>query len=439
MMHKYSDFQKILAKTKDLYACALYKCECDNFEEVEKITHQYEILQNELEKKYLAIQDLSEMDNQWLKYEDIIKAAPKDKVLCHPLNVNTLPDKMAGAIMGRLAGCILGVPVENWHPEDIRDMANQFGDDFPPKDYWKNVYYPSQQLHHGWATRKEYTRDGMDGAPVDDDTGYTILNLLVLEKYGCDFKTSDVAKIWMEYLPFAHSAEKIALENIKIGVPVDEIATKSNPYVEWIGAYIRSDAWGWSCAGNPDKASKLAWKDGILTHRKNGLYGEMFFAAVEAAAFAETSIEDVLRIGLNYIPEKSELSKDIRWAISEKDNVRSWKDAVKLVNQRFRGMSKVHTNNNACLVVFGLFLGENDLTKTIGNVVAMGYDNDCNAATAGSIVGAMIGKANIEEKWYRPFRGMVKSYIKNHELMKIDDLIEDYLLQANKMIGDSKV
>lgn len=69
----------------------------------------------------------------------------------------------------------------------------------------------------------------------------------------------------------------------------------------------------------------------------------------------------------------------------------------------------------------------------------MGYDNDCNAATAGSIVGAMIGKANIEEKWYRPFRGMVKSYIKNHELMKIDDLIEDYLLQANKMIGDSKV
>ena len=129
----------------------------------------------------------------------------------------------------------------------------------------------------------------------------------------------------------------------------------------------------------------------------------------------------------------------MRWAISEKDNVHSWKDAVKLVNQRFRGMSKVHTNNNACLVVFGLFLGENDLTKTIGTVVAMGYDNDCNAATAGSIVGAMIGKANIEEKWYRPFRGMVKSYIKNHELMKIDDLIEDYLLQANKMIGDSKV
>ena len=139
MMHKYSDFQKILVKTKDLYACALYKCECDNFEEVEKITHQYEILQNELEKKYLAIQDLSEVDNQWLKYEDIIKAAPKDTVLCHPLNVNTLPDKMAGAIVGRLAGCILGVPVENWHTEDIRDMANQFGDDFPPKDYWKNV------------------------------------------------------------------------------------------------------------------------------------------------------------------------------------------------------------------------------------------------------------------------------------------------------------
>lgn len=437
MVYDYVEFKKILAKAKDLYAYALYKCECNNFEEVKKITRRYEIFQNELEREYFDIQDLSGKDNQWLEYEDIIKAAPKTRIKCNALNMNMLPDKMAGAIAGRFAGCVLGVPVEHWYPGDIRDMAEQFGDDFPPKDYWKNVYCPSRPLHHEWATRGEYTKDRMNGAPVDDDTGYTILNLLALEKYGSEFTTSDMTKIWMEYLPFAHSAEKVALENIKNGAPLAEVAIRFNPYVEWIGAYIRSDAWGWSCPGNPDKATEFAWRDGFLTHRKNGLYGEMFFAAVESAAFVENSIETILKIGLTYIPEKCQLSKDIRWAMSEMDNVHSWKDAVKLVNHRFQGMSQVHTNNNACLIVFGLFLGKNDFTKTIGNIVAMGYDNDCNAATAGSIIGAMIGKSNIEEKWYQPFHGKVKSYIKNNEVIGFDDLVERFLFQAKKIMENN--
>ena len=94
-------------------------------------------------------------------------------------------------------------------------------------------------------------------------------------------------------------------------------------------------------------------------------------------------------------------------------------------------MARVHTNNNACLVLFGLFLGKKDLTKTIGTVVAMGYDTDCNAATAGSIIGAIIGKSSIEEKWYLPFHGVVKTYIKGQERLSIDGLSERYLIQAN--------
>lgn len=92
---------------------------------------------------------------------------------------------------------------------------------------------------------------------------------------------------------------------------------------------------------------------------------------------------------------------------------------------------------NICLIVFGLFLGKNDFTKTIGNIVAMGYDNDCNAATAGSIIGAMIGKSNIEEKWYQPFHGKVKSYIKNNEVIGFDDLVERFLFQAKKIMENN--
>ena len=204
--------------------------------------------------------------------------------------------KLAGAVIGRLAGCILGVPVENWHPEDICSMAEQFGDDFPPRDYWTKVYYPNRSSHHGFAQRKDYSKEFMKCAPPDDDIGYTILDLLVIEKYGFDFTTEDIASVWMEKLPFAHSAEKVALANIHNHLPIDQVASVHNPYVEWIGGCIRSDGWAWVCAGHPDKAAEFAWRDAYLTHRQNGMYGEMFFAAAEAAAFVESSFEKIIEI-----------------------------------------------------------------------------------------------------------------------------------------------
>ena len=431
MLSEYVDFREALNEVQKLYACALYKCESNNRDCVEKLTLEYKAYQKNLEKRYLAIPDLSEPDDQWINFEDIIHAAPQATIQCHALNEDSLPDKMTGAIIGRLSGCILGVPVESWSSDDIHDMAMQFGDSFPPTNYWSNVYYPSRFLHHGWAKKSEYTRLGMNEAPVDDDTGFTILDLLVLEKYRADFQTSDIANIWKEHLPFAHTAEDIALKNIKEGLPIQDIAIDGNPYTEWIGGYIRSDGWAWSCPGNPRKAAEFAWRDAFLTHRKNGMYGEIFFSAVEAAAFTEDSIDDLIKNGLQYIPQNCRLAKDVRWVLSQKNNVRTWRDAVELVTQRFQGMARVHTNNNACLVLFGLFLGKKDLTKTIGTVVAMGYDTDCNAATAGSIIGAIIGKSSIEEKWYLPFHGVVKTYIKGQERLSIDELSERYLIQAN--------
>ncbi len=65
-------------------------------------------------------------------------------------------------------------------------------------------------------------------------------------------------------------------------------------------------------------------------------------------------------------------------------------------------MPIAHTLNNACLTVFGIHLGGTDFTKVISNTVAMGLDNDCTAATAGSIVGAVIGKNRLPEHWYAP-------------------------------------
>lgn len=342
-----------------------------------------------------------------------------------------LADRMAGAVLGRFAGCLLGVPVEGYSTADLQDMARLCGMEYPPVDYWTNVRYP-ERVQYGVSPRKVYTRDGMDGVAVDDDITYSILGLLILEKYGPDFTTADVGAYWKDYLPYACTAEHVALENLKAGVSAEKAGEVNNPYQQWIGADIRSDPWGWACAGNPEKAAEYAWRDAYLSHRRNGIYGEMFFAAAQAAAFSVDSPEEAIRIGLTEIPTECTLAKDVEWALEKAPEVKNWEDARKLVDERFAGMNAVHTNNNACLTIFGLILGNKDYTKTISEVIAMGLDNDCTGATAGSVLGGVIGLKNIPAHWTKNFNNKVFTYIKGSEELALDDVINRFLALAKR-------
>lgn len=61
---------------------------------------------------------------------------------------------------------------------------------------------------------------------------------------------------------------------------------RNNSSVQSIAAWTRADAWGYAAPGWPEKAAELAFKDASANHRRNGVYGSMFFAAAIAAAFA---------------------------------------------------------------------------------------------------------------------------------------------------------
>ena len=222
------------------------------------------------------------------------------------------------------------------------------------------------------------------------------------------------------------TAEDIALKNLKKGLPAAKVAVVDNPFVDWIGADIRSDSWGYLAPGQPDLAARMAYHDAYISHRRNGIYGEMFFSAAIAAAFTVDHPVDALRIALTEIPAECTLARDIRWALEVAPSITDYQKARTAVDDRFAGMSAVHTNNNACLTVWGLCIGGTDLTRVIGQTVAMGLDNDCTAATAGSIVGAVVGKSGIPPHWYARFNDTIHTYINGVPCLAISDVVDRF-------------
>jgi len=378
--------------------------------------------------KRLPIDDAQKRNEPDLLEDIRALRAKGPRVLWEKFDRELYLEKLEGALLARLAGNILGAPVEGWTVKRMEDWARETGDAFPPTDYWSAAYAPLAE-RYTINRFKDYTRDGMDGVPADDDIIYTMLGILTLEKYGTDFTTQNIADMWIEYLNWVWVDMEIALNNYKNGVPADRMAD-DNPYNQMICADIRCDPYGYVLPGLPEKAAGLAYRDSYASHRRNGLYGGMFFAAAISAAFAVKHPLEAIEIGLTEIPAESELARSVRWALKTASDIKNYKDAREAVDERFKGMVIPHTINNACLTTFGLAIGGTDVTRVISETVAMGLDNDCSAATAGSIVGAVVGRRNIPEYWYKRFNNKVHTYIKDNRIFYIDDVVLRYAKQA---------
>ncbi len=386
---------------------------------------------------HIAVADLKQLpvDKKMAAKEpnslkEIKKLRPKGpRRMWKSIDKKLFREKLEGAMLGRFAGCTLGAPVEGWPIKRMELLAKENGDKFPPENYWKHVPDP-HGLRYNMSKREDYTQLKMNGVPVDDDIAYTLLGLLVVEDNGPNFTVEDNGKAWKKYLPYACTAEDIALKNLKKGVPAAKAGVKDNPYTEWIGADIRSDPWGYMAPAYPEFAAEMAYKDAYLSHRRQGIYGEMFFSATIAAAFAAKDAVEAIKIGLTEIPAECSLAKAVKWALHMAPKIKSYYQARGIVDKKFAGMSHVHTTNNACLTIFGLTIGKKNVTRVLGQTVAMGLDNDCTAATAGSIVGALVGKKGIPSQWHRNFNNTVHSYLIKRRKFTISGLVDRFEKQA---------
>ncbi|MEU6392599.1 ADP-ribosylglycohydrolase family protein [Streptomyces sp. NPDC046939] len=344
----------------------------------------------------------------------------------------SIPHKaLHAAWLGRAIGCLLGKPVEKLPLAAIRALAKSTGN-WPLANYFTATGLPPElAAAHPWNRRSAPTSlaENIDGMPEDDDLNYPLLALLLLQRHGPDFTTADVARLWLDELPAGRTftAERVAYRNLLDGIEPPATAAYRNPFREWIGAQIRADVFGWTNPGDPARAAEQAHRDAVLTHTANGVYGEMFTAAVIAsAATGTTTVHEALRTGLRVIPPTSRYAQAITLGIhlSNDHSNKDFDTVVDALHATYAATHHwVHVLPNAALLAAALTHADGDFEGSVCRAVSGGWDTDSNGATAGSIAGLLAGDPSVlGERWTAPLKNRLATTVAAFDGIGFDEL-----------------
>ncbi|MFI5791848.1 ADP-ribosylglycohydrolase family protein [Streptomyces sp. NPDC051677] len=325
--------------------------------------------------------------------------------------------RLEAAWLGRAVGCLLGKPVEKLPLDAIRALARATGN-WPLTGYFTARGVPQDLLEaHPWNRRSAPTSlaENIDGMPEDDDLNYPLLNLLLLQRHGSDFTTTDVARLWLDELPAgrAFTAERVALRNLLTGIEPPHTARHRNPFREWIGALIRADVHGWTNPGDPAAAAEQAHRDATLTHTANGVYAAMFTAAVIAtAATGAHDVHACLRTGLTVVPPRSRLARAITHAIRLAQEHADFDTVVDELHATHKAHHWVHAIPNTALIAAALTHADGDFSASVCRAVSGGLDTDSNGATAGSVAALLAGDpAALPDRWTAPLKNRLATSV----------------------------
>jgi ADP-ribosylglycohydrolase len=358
--------------------------------------------------------------------DDIIATLPPPPA-AQPVAEPVLADKIHAAWLGRIAGCNIGKPVErgdHWTVERIRDYLTM-AEAYPLRDYVPllDPMPDGFELRESWP---ETTRGNVDGSARDDDIDYTILTLHLLEKHGSELRPDVVGEAWLNLFPLEQvfTAERAAYVNMVHGCTPPQTATRRNPFREWIGALIRGDAFGYAFAGDPLAAAVLSYQDASLSHVGNGIYGEMWAAALVAAAFTAEDAHEAIEASLAVVPPRSRLATAITHVRALHASGITWEQALTEIRATYGHYSWVHTINNAAAITAALLWSDGDYATAVGQVVMSGWDTDSNGATVGSVAAIIAGRQGLPVHLIDPLHDQTRSALFGFDGSAISNLAD---------------
>ena len=371
---------------------------------------------------------------------DAIVADAADAPDLEALSDEEYAERIKGAWYGRLGGVILGKPFE-MHIDrlDIKRYLESV-DAYPLNDWVP----PRSDALDITVRNPASTLGNVAYAEPDDDIHYTILALMLLEKYGFEFSKYDVGKNHLDNIPYhwlwsCTRQSYYHMINMTDDRPyaeqIAEFPTKLNPWREGINTAIRADMWGYIAPGDPRRAARIAHREVSFNAVKNGVYSSLFVAGALAAALSRNpSVDTILQGGLSVVPQRSRLAHIVQ-EVQEWYEVdgRDWIAVCDRIYDKYGHLPFLNALHNMAFVVLGLLHGQLDYSKTITTTVMCGMDTDCTSGTAASIVGAAVGYDGLDHRWITPLNDRVVTVVAGFGEGSISGLVERTVKQWHRL------
>ncbi|HEX3602084.1 MAG TPA: ADP-ribosylglycohydrolase family protein, partial [Lacipirellulaceae bacterium] len=293
------------------------------------------------------------------------------------VNADDLEDRLRGGMLAQVLGNLNGLPHE-----------------------FKYINSPGKV--------ESYTPSLPDGAYTDDDTDIEWVYLREIVRTREVFlKPAQITSQWKQHINrriFCANMYARGLMNLGIEPPwTGNIAL--NPWSDFnISGQFVCESFGLMAPGMPQTAAKLG-----LNYTHTAIDGEpaqatQLFTTMISTACIETDLDKILDAGLAAVDPKSEIA-DIVKSVRElhHKNPDDWKATRREFKKRWQKLGGVmrerngYELNTAC-VIAALLYGNKDFVETLRFAFNFGWDADCDAATAATIIGVMKGRRWMDQQ-----------------------------------------
>lgn len=329
-----------------------------------------------------------------------------------------LRDKIQGAWVGTLIGGLEGLPHE-----------------------YKYLDEPAADL-------PDFNVSISDGPRTDDDNDFELTHLYYMDQRNVlKIAYQDIPAIWLtnmkEGVWCANARARDLME--EGAVPPATADPAANEFAVYnISGQFAVEMYGVISPGMPRAAADIGVHYAGIAVSGEPLQATRFWTAMTSLApFHQGTLEELMTLALGFIDPSSAMAGAANDAIKfYKENPADWKAARQLFCKTWVSEDKWNKNStptNGGLIVLALLFGQDDFYRTLQYAMAMGLDADCNAATAGAVLGARHGYGKIKAidgfNMSETFKNLVRPGLP--ERMTIPEQVDMFMRVSQRVITEN--
>jgi hypothetical protein len=280
-----------------------------------------------------------------------------------------LYDRLYGGWVGMLIGGLEGLPHEFKYNDEPRATLPEF--EFLP-----------------------------GGARSDDDNDFEWTHLWFMDKEGVlKLPYPRIVEIWRANMNQGiWVANRKARELMEEGViPPETGSLDRNPHAGYnLSGQFCVESYGLLAPGMPQTAADIGLHYARIAVSGEPLQATQFWTSlISLLAFHEGTLDQALLRTLAAVDPRSAMAAVVGEARRlYQQHPQDWKTARQAFREEWavrRNWNGNSTPVNGGMVLLALLYGQDDFYRTLQYAMALGYDADCNAATAGAVLGYRLG------------------------------------------------